>query len=394
MRKVSLLTGGKDLQYALGLLSGLIDRNIVIEFIGNDAMQKSELSIHPNVKFYNLRGDQSPNANLKKKIFRVIRYYSKLMSYAIRTDSKIFHILWLNKFLYFDRTLLNFYYKILGKKLIYTAHDINYRELVGEETLLNRISLWILYWTVDGIIVQTNKMKQQLVEEFNVNESKIKVIQFGIHDIVPNTEITTDQAREKLNLKNNAKTLLFFGNIAPYKGVEYLLLALDKLKGIYTDISLVIAGRIKKDCDSYWANLNKIIEEKDLEKFIFKRIEFIPENEVELYFKSADILILPYKEIFQSGLIFTSYRFGLPVIATDVGELKEIIDEGKTGFICEAGNYQDLASKIMLFYESELYIYLDRNRKDIIEYGKENFSWRKSGNEVYNLYLTVMPESR
>jgi glycosyltransferase involved in cell wall biosynthesis len=388
MKKVTLLTGGHDIQYALGLLSGLINRDMIIEFIGNNVMEKYNLSKHPDVKFYNLRGDQSPGASLIKKAFRVIGYYSRLITYTTRTDSKIFHILWLNKFLYFDRTLLNIYYKILGKRIIYTAHDLNYRKLVGRDTLLNRITLWTLYTIVDRIIVQTNKMKHELVQDFHVNESKIKVIQFGIHNILPETDLTTYQAREQLNLHNNTKVLLFFGNIAPYKGIEYLFFALDNLKTNYSDLKLVIAGRIKVGCDDYWTQLKEIIQERNLQDRILKRIEFIPDNEVEIYFKAADVLILPYKYIFQSGLIFTSYRFGLPVIATDVGELRDLIHEGKTGLICKPQNSIDLANQIINFYNGDLYKSLARNRTNIIRYGQENFSWRKSGHETYNLYST------
>ena len=90
---------------------------------------------YSNVKYVNLRGDQSSNAPLHEKVKRVLKYYAKLIKYAAETDSKIFHILWLNKFTYLDRTLINLYYKLLGKKLLYTAHDINYRKLVGEDSV-------------------------------------------------------------------------------------------------------------------------------------------------------------------------------------------------------------------------------------------------------------------
>jgi len=93
-------------------------------------MRKANVTKSTNVNYFNLRGDQDPKVPMRKKISRVLKYYVKLIKYEAVTDSKVFHILWLNRFIYFDRTLLNIYYKMLGKKLILTAHDINFRKLV------------------------------------------------------------------------------------------------------------------------------------------------------------------------------------------------------------------------------------------------------------------------
>ncbi|MFX1590358.1 MAG: hypothetical protein ACFFC1_19670, partial [Promethearchaeota archaeon] len=139
--KVSLLTGGKDKPYVLGLLSGLIPNGITVDFIGNDEMQKASVMRNDNVNYYNLRGDQNEHAPMKEKIVRVLKYYFKLIKYAAFTDSKLFHIIWLNKFINFDRTFLNIYYKILDKKLVFTAHNVNAGERDRNDTYINRITL-------------------------------------------------------------------------------------------------------------------------------------------------------------------------------------------------------------------------------------------------------------
>ena len=149
-----------------------------------------------NVVYYNLRGDQKSDAPMKEKIVRVLRYYFKLMKYAAETESQLFHIQWLNKFTYFDRTLLNIYYKVLGKKLVFTAHDINYRKLVGSDTLMNSLSLKFMYKIVDHIIVHTDKMKLELVKNYHVREGKISVIPFGINEVMPKTDLTSGQAKK------------------------------------------------------------------------------------------------------------------------------------------------------------------------------------------------------
>jgi len=389
--KVALIKGGGgETYYELGLLSGLISQGISVDFIGSDYLKNSDILKNENVNFLNLRGDQNPNAPIKKKIFRILYYYLRLMKYAKKTDAKIFHIQWMEKFIYFDRTLLNIYYKILGKKLIFTAHNVNSGVRDGNDNIINRLTLRFMYKIVDHIIVHTDKMKNQLIDDFNIKKEKVSVIPYGINNIVPISQLTKTEAKKKLHLKDNEKVILFFGNIAPYKGLEYLLLAIANLKKKYTDFKLIIAGRIdNKDAAMYWKSLEKIIEKNNLEHHIIYKNNFIPNEEIEIFYKSADVLILPYKYVYQSGVLFLSYAFGLPVIATDVGTLREDIVEGKTGYVCKPEDPEDLAEKIDLYFNSDLYRNLEANRNKIIEYANEKYSWGKIGEETNIIYKSL-----
>lgn len=383
--KVSLLTGGGDKPYALGLLNALVSKGVIVDFIGNDEMSNAEIVAHKSVNFLNLRGNQNPAAPRVQKITRVLRYYLRLIKYTATTDSPILHILWFNKFLLFDRTLLNIYYKFLGKKLVFTAHNIDEKERDGGNNYLNRLSLKILYNLVDHIFVHTAKMKSQLVHEFNIAETKVSVIPFGINNTIPKSDLTKIEARGRLHLKDHEKVLLFFGNIAPYKGLEYVMYAMDRLRNKDDSFRLIIAGQIK-DCQAYWEKLELIAESLDISKYIIKKIEYIPDEDVEVFFKSSDVLLLPYKFIYQSGVLFLSYSFGLPVIATDVGSLREDIMEGKTGMICRAEDPDDLADKICRYFDSDLFRNLEENQKDIINYGNEKYSWDEVGNRTHSVY--------
>ena len=88
-------------------------------------------------------------------------------------------------------------------------------------------------------------------------------------------------------------------------------------------------------------------------------------------------LIVPYIHIFQSGVPFLAYSFGLPVIATDVGSLREDIVEGRTGFVCQPRDSSDLARTIDKYFESELFRDLENRRLEIKEYANERYSWNK-----------------
>ena len=153
--KVALLSAGKDKPYALGIAKALLDNGVKIDFIGNTELQNEPIFSHEFATYYNLRGDQSPEASILSKIIRVILYYVKLLKYAATTKTKVFHILWLNKFLLFDSTLLNIFYKLNDKKLVYTAHNVNMKKRDGNDGFLNRMSLKFLYNYVDHIFVHT-----------------------------------------------------------------------------------------------------------------------------------------------------------------------------------------------------------------------------------------------
>src|SRR4030095_10543509 len=161
------------------------------------------------------------------------------------------------------------------------------------------------------------------------------------------------------------KVLLFYGQVAPYKGLEYLVQSLVHLRKTRTPYRLLIAGRIKKSDKDYWKEIQETISRSDLASLILSRIEFIPDEETEIYFKAADALVLPYVYILQSGVLFLSYNFGLPVLAADVGSLKEDIVEGRTGFVFRPRDPVSLARTIEVFFVSELYRNLPDRRKDI-----------------------------
>jgi D-inositol-3-phosphate glycosyltransferase len=387
--QISLLTAGRDRPYALGLAAALATAGVKFDFIGSDEVDSPELRENPQINFLNLRGDQSVKAGALKKVSRVLIYYFRLLNYALTARPKIFHILWNNKFEFFDRTALMLFYKLLGKKIIFTAHNVNAAQRDAKDSWWNRATLKFQYRLCDHIFVHTEKMRRELFSNFGIPEKKVTVIPFGINQTVPYTTLTPESARQKLELKPSDKVILFFGNIAPYKGLEILVDAFADVIKLDSDLRLVVAGRPKGE-EIYWRELSEKINRSPARSKMILKIEYVPDAETEIYFKAADVLVLPYTHIFQSGVLVLGYNFGLPAIAADVGSLREEIIEGKTGFVFEPKNVRDLGRVIQNYFASNLYFELMDRRAEIQNFANERYAWSKVADTTTTVYSNLL----
>jgi glycosyltransferase involved in cell wall biosynthesis len=311
------------------------------------------------------------------------------VSYAATAQPKLFHVLWNNKFELFDRTLLMLYYKLLGKHVVFTAHNVNAGKRDQNDSWLNRISLKVQYTLSDHVFVHTDAMKRQMISEFCIPESKVSVIPFGINNTVPNTSLSSPEAKRQLGISGGDRTLLFFGNIAPYKGLEYLIAAFGELLNKDRCYRLIIVGKPKRS-ETYWNQVRRTMASSGIADRVIEKIEYVPDEEVELYFKAADVLILPYARVFQSGVLFLGYSFGLPAIAADVGNLKEEIIEGETGFVFTPQDSSDLARKVDKYFKSELFHNLETRRAEIKAYANERYSWGKVATITTAIYSRLL----
>lgn len=387
--KIALLTGGSDKPYALGLTAALGAEGVLIDFIGSDDLSVPAIRNAAWVNFLNLRGDQSRNAAFPRKVGRILRYYLRLMRYAMVSRSRVFHILWNNRFEAFDRTVLMLYYRLLGRRIVFTAHNVNARKRDLRDSYLNRLTLWLQYKLVHHIFVHTKKMKAELLEDFGVPDTKVSVIPLGVNNTVPTTALTVTEAKRRLGIKAEDRTVLFFGRIAPYKGLEYLVAAVAELARRNPNYRLIIAGSIK-DCEEYWRQIQSDISRSGVQARFSQYIDFIPDEETEFYFKAADVSVLPYTDIFQSGVLVLAYSFGLPVIATDVGSLREEIVEGRTGYVCRPKDALDLSAAIERYFSSPLFVELESRRDEIRNYANGKYSWSKVGAITTDVYRSVL----
>jgi glycosyltransferase involved in cell wall biosynthesis len=232
-------------------------------------------------------------------------------------------------------------------------------------------------------------MKSELIEEFGERETRVTVIPFGINNAVPRTPLTSAEAKCRLGIRESERTILFFGNIAPYKGLEYLICSFRQIQQKRQDYRLIIAGR-PKNCESYWNPIEASLEEDIRLGRVLLRADFIPDHETETYFKAADVFVLPYKHIYQSGVLFLGHSFGLPVLAADVGSLKNDIVEGKTGFVFKPEDSADLSRVIEQYFSSDLYADLNNRRIEIREHATQRNSWDQVSQITVRAYADLL----
>ena len=219
-------------------------------------------------------------------------------------------------------------------KIILTVHDV----IVPTSSKSWDIkSLKKMYDIADVLVVHSKTNAEQLHDMFYIPFEKIKVIPHGIKSEY--RKLDKQYCREKLNIHDNKRILLFYGNIRESKGLDILIQA---LKGV--NCRLIIAGSpfYGETFDAY----RKLIEENKICTTEF--IEFTDDAFRDILFQASDFLVLPYKEFYsQSGVFMQGIQYHLPIIATDVSSFREYIEHYGIGFIANANDSQNLHDVIV-----------------------------------------------
>ena len=193
------------------------------------------------------------------------------------------------------------------------------------------------------------------------------------------SKLTKEEARKALNISIDKKVLLFFGFIRDYKGLDLLLKSMKMLSEEY---HLIIAGEVYGSFDKY----EDLISRLHIKNKVRKNIHYIDDKDVPKFFSAADVCVLPYKSATQSGIIGICYQFNLPVIATDQGSLREMIEPFNTGLIIDGTDYQSVTKTIQKFFNSN-----ESFAKNIEKY-KEKYSWENLSYSILNLYSKISLE--
>jgi D-inositol-3-phosphate glycosyltransferase len=230
---------------------------------------------------------------------------------------------------------------------------------------------------IDGLIA----MSQSVLKDGNSFRKNLPQ-GFCPHPIFDNygENLPFEIAKQKLKLDPNIRYLLFFGFIRDYKGLDLLIDAFADERLRKFPVKLLVAGEYYSSPEPYL----KLIREINLEDFIELRTDFIPDDQVNLYFSAADMVVQPYKSATQSGVTQIGYHFNKPMLVTNVGGLSEIIADGKIGYVVEP-NSLEIANALVDFYEKDRIPEFEAN---IIE-EKKKFSWSNMANTFLSVYNKI-----
>lgn len=224
------------------------------------------------------------------------------------------------------------------KAISVLGNVIPHEHRVGDEALtkyyLNRN---------DGFIAMAESVKDDLL----MLKPNAKYI-MGYHPPYDHFGDSLDQkiAREKLGIHPDKKVLIFFGFIRDYKGLDVLIEAFKKLDESY---HLIIAGESYSGFDKY----EEMLKDFDSNR-LTKMIKYTTEDEAALCFSASDVCVLPYRTATQSGIVGISYNFNVPVIVSDVGGLREMVEPWNAGVVVESADVSLFENAIKEFFHSKV----------------------------------------
>ena len=187
-----------------------------------------------------------------------------------------------------------------------------------------------------------------------------------------------EAALKQLKLDTSKKYVLFFGFIRDYKGLDLLI---DALNHLPEDHHLIVAGEVYGSFDKY----TEQIDNSKLKDRVHLFNHYISDDEVTLYFSASDACVLSYKSATQSGITSISHHFNLPIIATDVGGLKETITHGETGLIVKEPKSNLIAESIVDYYAKNYKEKFSAN----IEREKAENSWSNFADKLVEFSKTL-----
>jgi D-inositol-3-phosphate glycosyltransferase len=236
--------------------------------------------------------------------------------------------------------------------------------------------------SIDGAIVMSETVSCDL-KRFRENIP----VKLSPHPLFDNYGTLADRnvAATELDLDAENSYILFFGFIRAYKGLDLLIEAFSDKRLRNRKLKLIVAGEFYEDETTY----RELIKNHKLENDVIFYDHFIKDNEVSFFFSIADLIVQPYKTATQSGVTQIAFHFEKPMLVTDVGGLREIVPDGKCGYVVKP-EPEFITEAIIDFF--------DNNRTTEFTEGvkkeKEKFSWDKmtaSILEVYNQCLSPTP---
>ncbi|MDJ0633596.1 MAG: glycosyltransferase [Xenococcaceae cyanobacterium MO_188.B29] len=315
--------------------------------------------------------------------FQVNCFFSELI--AARHRNKIIHLHWVRVLCYLDvgskyktlssflRTIRNLIVlKLFGNKIVWTIHNTHSHE--NNFPIIEYILRWLLSRLSNDVLVMSEYSRQEFKRMYG-RTKRVHIIPHGNYIGSYPNQISRKDARLNLGIALEQKVLLYFGMVRHYKGINHLLAAFNQLKD--SNVVLLIAG-IPYDSDL----CAEIEQAAQRDSRIRLRLQFIPDEDIQIYMNACDWVVLPYQKILNSGSVLLALSFARPVIVPQRGAITELISDSEQGY-CYEKDYDLLATINQALNTTDK----KWEQMSIQAYAlAQKYDWSKIGYQLYQVY--------
>ena len=271
--------------------------------------------------------------------------------------------------IHYNGTSMLFFQQLLMSPIgpkVFSIHDhVNH---IGEEAPQVR---WLFRYMVarkkHRFIAHSDHVRQGFIKEYGLPPERISTVRFGALDLYKKWEVPA--------IKEEPNTVLFFGRISLYKGLEYLAEAWKAIRKSHNDARLIIAGS-----GTFPFDISGLQSDRQVE--IHNR--HIDNATLVRFIQRAAVVVLPYVEATQSGVVMTAYAFGKPVVATNVGALPEVVEDGVTGMVVPPKDPRRLADAVMKLLSNPAM--REEMKRNITRKKSGELSWNTIAHETVRVY--------
>ncbi len=312
----------------------------------------------------------------------ILTWYNPLswLYAGVTARGEILHFQWWTSYLFpvfFSIALVT---KARGKKMVCTVHNVHGHETGLLDRTLNRLVLML----PDMFFVHTERNREQLHAAYGIPRERIRVVPHGIFEFYRDQDLSRGEARQRLNIPADAKVLLSFGHVRPYKGIEDLIAAYKVARQTVPNLFLLIAGKawneeLKREIEQQLADVP--------DKLLL--LGYVPSSQIKELFFAADAVVLPYREFAaQSGPGNIALAFEKPLIVADVGGLPELV--ANPSAIFEASNVDALTTALeRCLGDDQLLAAMAADSSRL----RERFSWRRVALDTLRAYEELVKPS-
>lgn len=348
---------------------------------------KHEFRLEKRMRLWNAR-QRSGAGKLERLIrrgLRGVRYiveWLRLLNYLRqqKPDVILFGEIRFGFELYFLRWL-----KGRGFRLADVVHDVRmYDTSRGSDTILKEDAAHLaryneIYNQFDALFVHDRINYDLFLELYDVPAERVTEIPHGTNEIMLEMQPSHSaaQLRELYQLQPDEQVVTFFGTLTKYKGIEDLVRAYPAIQR-ETGARLVIAGFPAKDVDP--EELRAIARADGMEDKIVWFLDYVPNEQVVPLMQISDVIAMPYRAITSSGVLQIAGACGKPVVATHVGGLPDVIEDGKSGLLVEPESPAQLAAAInRILRDASLRASMGARARELAE---TRYSWRYVADRV------------